>query len=588
MAGLIVKSPYISGKKSRPDGYMKYIATRDRVELLPETPSATGQHLRYIATRPRAERVGVHGLFGVESPVDLSAAMAQLEQYPGRVWTHIFSLKRSDAKRLGYDNAAAWRNLLLSQQGKIAAAMKIPLDNFRWYAAFHDEGEHPHVHMMAWSADPSQGYLNKDGIRAIKSALTNQIFRQELYSIYQEKSQSRDELVQESRKALQMLAEQLTNTIADHPALEIQLQELAQRLETVKGKKVYGYLPKDLKCLVDDAVDSLCELPAVRDCYDRWLSLQEQVESYYHDKPIQRLPLSKQKELKAIKNAVIQQAELIRLGEISFEDSGFLEQDEPQLLPDTSPDYGYLWYIITSPGETLETKDDAVREMAKLAASGNPNAQYRMGQLYRDSGLVIPDGVVAYDWFAKAAERGHVAAQYALGKLCFSQDAEVRNPIQGMYWLKQAAQGCSLCAAYFMGREYIRGKSVPRDISKAVELFRQAAEGGNSYAQYMLGKLCLMGKGVPEDREQAHYWFTQSAQQGNSFAQYFLDRWDSLRLPSLMLAGTRLLRQLGRVFQENSLPPFRPGAMELDRKRIRQLREKAQAMGRKYSPTMQM
>lgn len=559
MAGLIVKSPYISGKKSRPDGYMKYIAIRDRVELLPETRSAIGQHLRYIATRPRTERAGVHGLFGAESLVDLSAAMAQLEQYPGRVWTHIFSLKRSDAKRLGYDNAAVWRNLLLSQQGKIAAAMKIPLDNFRWYAAFHDEGEHPHVHMMAWSADPAQGYLNKDGIRSIKSALTNQIFRQELYSIYQEKSQSRDELVRESRKALQRLAEQLTNTIADHPALEVRLQELARRLETVKGKKVYGYLPKDMKCLVDQTVDSLCDLPVVRDCYDRWLLFQEQVESYYHDQPVQRFPLSKQKELKAIKNAVIQQAEAIRLDKISFEDSDFLEQDEPQMLPDTSPDYGYLWYIITSPHETLEVKDNAVREMAKLADSGDPNAQYRMGQLYRDGGLVIPDGVVAYDWFAKAAEQGHVAAQ-----------------------------GGSLCAAYFMGREYLRGRSVPKDIPKAVELFRQAADGGNPYAQYMLGKLCLMGKGVPEDREQAHHWFTQSARQGNDYAQYFLDRWDSLRPPSLMLAGIRLFRQLGRIFRENSLPPSHPGATELDRKRIRQLREKAQAMGRKHSTTMQM
>lgn len=588
MAKLIVKSPYISGKKSRPDGYMKYIATRDRVELLPETRSATGQHLRYIATRPRAERVGAHGLFGIESPVDLSAAMAQLEQYPGRVWTHIFSLKRSDAKRLGYDNAATWRNLLLTMQGKIAAAMKIPLDNFRWYAAFHDEGEHPHVHMMAWSVDPSQGYLNKDGIRSIKSALTNQIFRQELYSIYEQKSQSRNELVQESRKALQMLAEQLTNAIVNHPALEVQLQELAQRLETVKGKKVYGYLPKDLKCLVDNAVDSLCELPAVRDCYGRWLSLQEQVESYYHDQPIQRLPLSKQKELKAIKNAVIQQAEAIRLGEISFEDSDFIWRDEPQMLSDTSPDYGYLWYIITSPEETLETKDSAVREMAKLADAGDPNAQYRMGQLYRDGGLLIPDGVVAYDWFARAAEQGHVAAQYALGKLCFSRDAEVHNLARGIRWLEQAAQSGSVYAVYRLGREYLRGKFVQKDIPKAIDLFQQAANSGNPHAQYMLGKLCLMGKGVPADREQAHYWFTQSAQQGNSYAQYFLERWDSLRPPSIMLAGTRLLRQLGRIFQDNSLPPSLPGTMKPDHKRIRQLREKAQAVGRKYSPTMQM
>ncbi len=588
MARLIVKSPYISGKKSRPDGYMKYIATRDRVELLPKTASTMGQHLRYIATRPRAERVGTHGLFGVESPVDLAGAMAQLEQYPGRVWTHIFSLKRSDAKRLGYDNATAWRNLLLSQQGKIAAAMKIPLDNFRWYAAYHDEGEHPHVHMMAWSADPSQGYLNRDGIRSIKSTLTNQIFRQELYSIYQEKSQSRDELVRESRKALQRLAEQLTCTIADHPALEIQLAELARRLETVKGKKVYGYLPKDLKGLVDQAVDSLCDISEVRDCYDRWLSLQKQVESYYHDQPAQRLPLSRQKELKAIKNAVIQQAEAIRLDELTFEDGDFIGWDELQIPLDTSPDCRYLWHIITGREETLEAKDDAIREMEKLANIGDPNAQYRMGQLYRDGNLVIPDGIVSGSWFVKAAEQGHTAAQYALGKLCFSRDAEVYDPAQGIHWLEQAAQGGLLCAAYRLGREYLRGKFVQKDIPKAVDFFRQAADGSNPYAQYMLGKLCLMGKGVPEDREQAHYWLTQSAQQGNGYAQYFLDRWDNLQPPSIMLAGTRLLRQLGRIFRENSLPPSLSGAMELDRKRIQKLREKARAIGRKYSPTMQM
>ena len=567
---------------------MKYIATRDRVELLPKTASTMGQHLRYIATRPRAERVGTHGLFGVESPVDLAGAMAQLEQYPGRVWTHIFSLKRSDAKRLGYDNATAWRNLLLSQQGKIAAAMKIPLDNFRWYAAYHDEGEHPHVHMMAWSADPSQGYLNRDGIRSIKSTLTNQIFRQELYSIYQEKSQSRDELVRESRKALQRLAEQLTCTIADHPALEIQLAELARRLETVKGKKVYGYLPKDLKGLVDQAVDSLCDISEVRDCYDRWLSLQKQVESYYHDQPAQRLPLSRQKELKAIKNAVIQQAEAIRLDELTFEDGDFIGWDELQIPLDTSPDCRYLWHIITGREETLEAKDDAIREMEKLANIGDPNAQYRMGQLYRDGNLVIPDGIVSGSWFVKAAEQGHTAAQYALGKLCFSRDAEVYDPAQGIYWLEQAAQGGLLCAAYRLGREYLRGKFVQKDIPKAVDFFRQAADGSNPYAQYMLGKLCLMGKGVPEDREQAHYWLTQSAQQGNGYAQYFLDRWDNLQPPSIMLAGTRLLRQLGRIFRENSLPPSLSGAMELDRKRIQKLREKARAIGRKYSPTMQM
>jgi len=584
MARLIVKSPYISNKKNSPSGYMKYIATRERVELLPETRSATGQHLRYIATRPKAERVGSHGLFGVKSPVDLAGATAQLEQYPGRVWTHIFSLKRSDAKRLGYDNAAAWRNLLLTLQGKIAAAMKIPLDNFRWYAAFHDEGEHPHVHMMAWSVDPSQGYLNKDGIRSIKSALTNQIFRQELYSIYEQKSQSRDELVRESRKALHVLAEQLTYTIADHPALEVQLQELARRLETVKGKKQYGYLSKDLKCLVDKVVDSLCELSAVKECYDRWQLLQEQVESFYHDQPVQRLPLSRQKELKAIKNAVIQQAEKIRLGEISFEDSDFIQQDEPQMLPDISSDCKYLWHIINSPKETLEAKDYAVREMEKVADAGDLNAQYRMGQLYRDGGLVIPDGIIAHDWFEQAAKQGHMAAQYALGKLCLSKDAEVQDSSQGLHWLEEATKNGSVYAAYCLGREYLQGKFLPTDIPKATEYFQQAAEKGNPYAQYMLGKLCL----TDGNREQAYHWFVQSAQQGNEYAQYFLDRWDSLHLPSVMLAGTRLLHQLGRIFQDTAPSLPRSAVMKLDRKRIHQLRERGQARGQKDIPTMQM
>ena len=221
MARLIVKSPYIKcgGEKSA-SGYLKYIATRERVEIIPDdrpptqkqtqliaklvedfpdakelmeyedyvshptkaTASAlitlalesnwdlvqgTEGYAKYIALRPRAERLGEHGLFGDNDAVDLAAVADELDHYTGNVWTHIISLHREDAERLGYDHAEAWRTLLRTHRNDIAAAIKIPPEDFRWYAAFHDEGNHPHVHMMAWSAKPNQAYLSKDGIRQI-------------------------------------------------------------------------------------------------------------------------------------------------------------------------------------------------------------------------------------------------------------------------------------------------------------------------------------------------------------------------------------------------------------------------------------
>ena len=194
--------------------------------------------------------------------------------------------------------------------------MNIQPNHFRWYAAFHDEGKHPHVHMMAWSTVPGEAYLTRDGIRNIKSTLTNQIFQQEMLHTYEQKSQSRDELVREARRAIRQLTQEMARSICTAPEIEQKMEQLAGQLETVKGKKSYGYLPKSVKKTVDEVVDKLEELPVVRECYDQWCSLQGEVESYYHDKPRERKKLSQEKEFRQIKNAVIQEAERIRLGEI--------------------------------------------------------------------------------------------------------------------------------------------------------------------------------------------------------------------------------------------------------------------------------
>lgn len=298
--------------------------------------------MKYIATRPRAERIGAHGLFGDGDSVSLEKAMAELESYTGNVWTHIISLKREDAARLGFDNAAAWRNLIQAHRNDIAAAMKIPPGDFRWYAAFHDEGGHPHIHMMAWSAKPGQAYLSKEGIRQIKSKLTNDIFRNEMLHLYEQKSDSRDELVREARRAMLELVQTMRDSVCDHPDAERLMLELAAQLGTVKGKKSYGYLPKRLKKLVDEIVDEMEHLPGVSKCYDQWLLLQGKVDSYYHDKPQKFVLLSKQKEFTQIKNAIIREAERLRLDELTFEEKNLSQYDEPEEFRNEAYDY---WVI---------------------------------------------------------------------------------------------------------------------------------------------------------------------------------------------------------------------------------------------------
>ena len=458
--------------------------------------------------------------------------------------------------------------------------MNIQPNHFRWYAAFHDEGKHPHVHMMAWSTVPGEAYLTRDGIRNIKSALTNQIFKQEMLHTYEQKSQSRDELVREARRAIRQLTQEMTRSLCTVPEIEQKMEQLAGQLETVSGKKSYGYLPKSIKKTVDEVVDKLEELPVVRECYDRWCRLQGEVESYYHDKTRERKKLSQEKEFRQIKNAVIQEAERIRLGEISFEDDDLAEHDEQGQARDESHACRELWRIIRNEDISLDYRDRAAEKLDQVAERGDAHAQYRMGQLYRDGPLLIPDNRKAKQWLTQAAKQGLTEAQYALGKLLLSDDWEVRDLDEGIRWLKQAAENGSHFAAYHLGKEYLEGNAVNKDTSRAADWFTKSAEAGNQYAQYMLGKLCLTGQGLPRDQAQAMMWFSRSAVQGNQHAQFFLEQRNNLHQPSVMLAVTRLLYHMSRIFEDHALPRSGTG-LHIDRKSRQKLMEKRIAMGHK-------
>ena len=639
MARLIVKSPYIKcGGGKGAGGYLKYIATRERVEIIPDDRpptqkqtqlieklvkdfpdakelmeyedylshptkatastlitlalesnwdrlSSTEGYAKYIALRPRAERLGEHGLFGDDDAVDLAAVADELDHYTGNVWTHIISLHREDAERLGYDHADAWRTLLRTHRNDIAAAMKIPPEDFRWYAAFHDEGNHPHVHMMAWSAKPNQAYLSKDGIRQIKSTLTNQIFCQELLHVYEQKSKSRDELVSEARKAMLELAKAMREMTCIHPEAEQMIWDLSRQLGQVGGKKTYGYLPKPMKKLVDAIVDQMARLPTVDTCYQTWWELQCQVEDYYSEgKKRLRPPLSQQKEFRQIKNAVIHEAEHIRMNRFSFEDEEMQDNGEQISAYAMSYECQDLQSVANDESFPLVERDEAAERLEQLADAGDAYAQYIIGTAYRDGGLLIPDTAKAQKLLERAAEQDLDAAQYALGKLYLSDDADVRDPAKGIYWLKRSADNGNDFAAYRLGKEYLSGVHVTKDVETAVFYLNQAANNGNAYAQYLLGKLTLMGEGVPKDMDAAYEWFSAARDNGHTYAEFFMKRMErgEQETPNILLSATRLLYHMGDIFRDNAPAPAANG-VQIDHKRLQRLREKKMAMGHKWN-----
>ena len=379
MPRIIMKSPYIKpNSKTHIGNYVSYIATRDGVDkadstqkfmeaterqkhiikkLLSDYPDSKDlyeyqdyldkpnrgnadefilriaethaelfgdreKYVSYIAQRPRVEKISSHGLFtdgGV--PIVLSNVQKEVAESKSNVWTHIISLKREDAERLGYNNAKAWMNLIRSQRNMIAENMKIAPENFRWYAAFHNEGHHPHIHMIAYSTKPNEAYLTEKGIENIKSNLAKVIFRQDLISIYQKQTEHRDKLRAEARDIVEDLVSKINSEIYISASIQHKLLELADRLSKTKGKKVYGYLKPDVKAIVDSIVDELSNDDRIKKLYDLWYEQKENTIRTYTDEMPDRIPLARNKEFKSIKNAVIKEALKLNLTEDEIEEN---------------------------------------------------------------------------------------------------------------------------------------------------------------------------------------------------------------------------------------------------------------------------
>ncbi len=288
----------------------------EALELFVYPTSDNEKYVEYIAKRPRVELVGTHGLFnGSDEKINLSKVARDISTHKGNVWIPIISLRREDADITDYQTQSAWKSLISSKVFEIAESLKIHPDNFIWYGAFHNESHHPHVHLMCYSKNPNEGYLTRQGIEKMKSSFVNEIFKQELTPLYTMKSQRRDELKKEATKVFKELGEKISTTHFYNPKLEDLIFTLSDKLKVHKGKKQYGYLPKPVKLLVDLAVDELAKEPSIKEAYELWFELQNEIYNFYNDSLPKPLPLSMQKEFKSIKNMLIREVVSLELDE---------------------------------------------------------------------------------------------------------------------------------------------------------------------------------------------------------------------------------------------------------------------------------
>ena len=340
-------------------------------------------YLKYIATRPGAEKHGAHGLFGRQENTNLTAAMHDLTAHDGNVWTIIYSLHREDAERLGYNNAAAWRKLLVSQQNKFAEAFHIPASALHWYAAYHDADTHPHIHMMLWTEQET--VLKRDAVVKLRSAMTNSIFQAELENLYIRKDAAYKDVTEAARTAMHGLVDRLESIENPPESIQQKMLELALELRTTSGKKQYAYLKKPFKDIVDSIVDELEKLPEVAAYYSVWNGLRDTLEGYYKNRPRQHNPLSQQKEFRAIKNAIIQDAERLRQ---QMEQARTASEQKPSQEEEPSSEETSTG-ASANPTLADENTSSAASHHARLSSEYLLNSTIRlfhqMGQIFRDN-----------------------------------------------------------------------------------------------------------------------------------------------------------------------------------------------------------
>ena len=524
----------------------------------------------YMAMRPGVEKRGSHGLFNEkDEPIILDRVANEIANHKGNVWSHVVSLRREDAVRLGFDNSDAWRELVKRHISDIANAQRIPICNLKWYAAFHDTTHHPHIHLIVYSTNPKQGFLTAKGIDKIRSAFANDIFHDDLQSIYQEQTLSRDELKAVSKTEFENIVDNICQGNFDCPLLEELVRKLYSQLQNVKGKKVYGYLPPEVKETVNNIFSELAKDENVRQLYEKWCSLERLKYKTYTQKEKELPALTDNKVFQPVRNMIIRTvldmnnpivdvlveepepterfenddsdsltAEIFPQFDEAEQFAGdkviFSDNDDPTAedfiwsyenivtvdVDDTPKSKYYLKWsnsyketckLIYNKKSKLEDFQNAEQLLLTESKSGNVLAIHDLGKLYSTEKLGTKDEKRSYQYYAEALQ----------GFMEIEPDSDFMLPYEPKHE-GQVMKPVDMRSYvwYRIGKMHCYGLGTEQDYEKAFEWFERSAKQKNKFAQFSLANLYYYGSGVEKDLSQAFFWYRKSSAQGQPYASY--------------------------------------------------------------------
>ncbi|UYJ32059.1 MAG: relaxase MobL [Oscillospiraceae bacterium] len=479
----------------------------------------------YMAMRPGVEKRGSHGLFNEKNePIILNQAANEIAEHKGNVWSHVVSLRREDAVRLGYDNSDAWRELVKRHISDIAKAQNIPLCNLKWYAAYHDTTHHPHIHLLVYSTNPKQGFLTKAGIDKIRSAFANDIFHDDLQSIYQEQTVSRDELKAVSKNEFESIVNRIASNDHTDPQLGELIRKLYIQLQNVKGKKVYGYLPKEIKETVNKIFSELAKDENIRQLYDKWCSLERLKCKTYTQKEKELPSLTDNKVFQPVRNMIIRTVLNMKPFDANTEIEGSEPNDE---YFDNTPQNMSPLFDEAEPLAETETDESA----AAIKYYIKWNDQYKKAcKLIYGKDAKLNDFKKAGQLLLSESQRGNVLADYDLGKLYSTDKLGERNEemsvakytraLQGFLRIEPNSKKLKPYVQYRIGKMFCYGLGTEQDYQKAFEWFERSAKQKNKFAQFSLANLYYYGNDVERDLSQAFLWYQKSSSQGQPYASY--------------------------------------------------------------------
>ena len=534
----------------------------------------------YMAMRPGVEKRGSHGLFNdKDEPIILNQAANKIANHPGNVWSHVVSLRREDAIRLGYDNSDRWRELVKRHISDISEAQRIPLCNLKWYAAFHDTTHHPHIHLLVYSSNTKQGFLTKQGINKIRSVFANDIFYDDLHSIYQEQTVRRDELKAESKKYVENLLKEIAQGDFENAELEELIKTLHMQLKNCKGKKVYGYLPSNVKETVDKIFKELSKDKSIQTLYEKWCELERQKYKTYAQKEKEFHPLYENKVFHSVRNSII--------GQVLNTDAltGFVDYIDPEpteITPDEdipppieeyvteedfkwndegieyntsnfeshyyikwSTSYKKACKIIYDKKSEKEDYEKAKQLLIGEADSGNVLAVHDLGKLYSTKKLGEKDEAKSYKYYEESFQgfteiepngdfmfpyetvyqkpvdmRSYI--WYRIGKMhCYGLGTQ-KDMIKATDYFKRSAELNNTNAKRTLALEYLSGKHLEQDIEKGLEMLTECADRGDTLSCYKLGKIYFKGEIVYKDLNTAEKYFLKASEKENQYALYSL------------------------------------------------------------------